>query len=201
MAGVDERHHWSCEGGAHWWHLGLGWGLQLAALQAQRRGDQRAWLEIRRSLDSGCYLQNGAELIARHDPDGMANLRMQQDPTNDRDWTVHRVPISWLKQPMLLIGGWWDPHLLGVLDLWQRSREAGGRPELHIGPATHLQWWPEAQHLLLHFFNRYLKDNGANTPDPTEPRTLLWNLTDQSWDNLEPTEADTWHLRGDPCDA
>ena len=39
MAGLDERLHWSCEGGAHWWHLGLGWGLQLAALQAQRRGD------------------------------------------------------------------------------------------------------------------------------------------------------------------
>ena len=27
-------------GEAHWWHLGLGWGLQLAALQARRRGDQ-----------------------------------------------------------------------------------------------------------------------------------------------------------------
>ena len=43
-----------------------------------------------------------------------------------------------------------DPHLLGVLDLWQRSRQAGGRPELHIGPATHLQWWPSAASLL-HF--------------------------------------------------
>ncbi len=31
MCGLDERNHWSCEGGAHWWHLGLGWGLQLAA--------------------------------------------------------------------------------------------------------------------------------------------------------------------------
>ena len=61
-AGPDERHHWSCEE-APTEHLGLGWGLQLAALQAQRRGDHRAWLETRRSLDSGCYLQNGAELI------------------------------------------------------------------------------------------------------------------------------------------
>ena len=39
MCGLDEQDHWSCEGKAHWWHLGLGWGLQLACLQAQRRGD------------------------------------------------------------------------------------------------------------------------------------------------------------------
>ena len=32
-------------GGAHWWHLGLGWGLQLAALQAKRRGDDQAWIQ------------------------------------------------------------------------------------------------------------------------------------------------------------
>ena len=39
MAGLDERDDWSCTGGAHWWHLGLGWGLKLADLQAKRRGD------------------------------------------------------------------------------------------------------------------------------------------------------------------
>ena len=32
MTGLDERRHWSCEGGAHWWHLGLGWGLQLSLI-------------------------------------------------------------------------------------------------------------------------------------------------------------------------
>ena len=31
MAGLDERRHWASEGGAHWWALGLGWALQLAA--------------------------------------------------------------------------------------------------------------------------------------------------------------------------
>ena len=34
MCGLDERNHWSCDGSAHWWHLSLGWGLQLACLQA-----------------------------------------------------------------------------------------------------------------------------------------------------------------------
>ena len=67
MCGLDERHHWSCEGGAHWWHLGLGWGLQLAALQAARRGDSDAWLEIRRSLEDSGYLRDGPELLRRHE--------------------------------------------------------------------------------------------------------------------------------------
>ena len=62
MTGLDERRHWSCEGGAHWWHLGLGWGLQLAALQAQRHGDASAWLEIRRSLEENRYLRDGPAL-------------------------------------------------------------------------------------------------------------------------------------------
>ena len=59
MAGLDERDDWSCSGGAHWWHLGLGWGLQLAALQAKRRGDDQAWYNIRRSLEDGTYLREG----------------------------------------------------------------------------------------------------------------------------------------------
>ena len=36
MTGLSELEHWSCEGGAFWWHLGIGWGLQLAAQKAQR---------------------------------------------------------------------------------------------------------------------------------------------------------------------
>ena len=158
MTGLDERRHWSCEGGAHWWHLGLGWGLQLAALQAQRRGDSAAWLKIRRSLEENRYLRDGPALLERHDPDGMAWRWLQSDPRNDQQWTVHRSPASWLQRPMLLIGGWWDPHLVGLLDLWHRSQAAGGQPSLHIGPASHLQWWPETQQLMLQFFQQHQQD-------------------------------------------
>ena len=128
MAGLDERRHWSCEGGAHWWHLGLGWGLQLAALQAARRGDGDAWLDIRRSLEDASYLRDGPALLQKHDPQGMAWRWLQTDPSQTDLWPRHRVPKHWLQQPMLLLGGWWDPHLCGVLDLWQQSRSAGGHP-------------------------------------------------------------------------
>ena len=39
MCGLDERLHWASEGGAHWWALGVGWALQLAAEGCRRRED------------------------------------------------------------------------------------------------------------------------------------------------------------------
>ena len=201
MTGLDERRHWSCEGGAHWWHLGLGWGLQLAALQAQRRGDATAWLEIRRSLEDIRYLRDGPTLLERHDPEGMAWSWLNNDPSNDQQWTVHRPPVSWLQRPMLLIGGWWDPHLIGLLDLWCRSQAAGGQPSLHIGPASHLEWWPETQQLMLRFFQQHLQDRPPLEPTPA---TQLWNVTRRRWDSIDPpidtpevTVPASWALRSD----
>ena len=195
MTGLDERRHWSCEGGAHWWQLGLGWGLQLAALQAQRRGDVTAWLEIRRSLEDTTYLREGPALLERHDPDGMAWRWLQSDPNQQQQWTVHRPPVTWLQQPMLLIGGWWDPHLVGLLDLWCRSKAAGGQPSLHIGPASHLQWWPESQQLMLQFFQQHLQDQPPQEPRPTNQ---LWNITHHQWDCIPAPDATipaSWGLR------
>ena len=194
MTGLDERLHWSCEGGAHWWHLGVGWGLQLAALQACRRGDHQAWEAIRRSLDDGSYLRDGRTLLRNHDPQGMALRWLEQDPSSEQDWVVHRPPVHWLRQPMLLLGGWWDPHLLGILDLWKRSVDVGGTPQLHIGPASHLEWWSGAQTLLLDFFDTHLK---GRQDKKAPPAMQLWNLTSQSWQQPEPCSRISWQLCGD----
>ena len=207
MTGLDERRHWSCEGGAHWWHLGLGWGLQLAALQAQRRGDATAWLEIRRSLEDNRYLRDGPTLLERHDPEGMAWSWLNNDPSNDQQWTVHHAPESWLQRPMLLIGGWWDPHLVGLLDLWHRSQVAGGQPSLHIGPASHLQWWPETQQLMLQFFQQHLQDCRPQEPKPSHQ---FWNITQHQWEAIPAPGTSgpaSWGLRShglaciDPSDG
>ena len=176
MSGLDERLHWSCEGGAHWWHLGLSWGLQLAALQVKRRKDYKAWDEIRCCLEDQSYLNKGLELLKKHDPDGMAFRWLQSDPLQKDSWRIHKVPETWLRRPLLLIGGWWDPHLLGIIDLWKRSRSVGGHPELHIGPATHLQWWPQAQKLMLRFFDRNLKMDRAPLSN-----IKLWDINKETW--------------------
>ena len=184
MCGLHEREHWSCEGNAHWWHLGLGWGLQLACLQARRRGDHAAWEEMRRSLEDGSYLREGIRLLERHDPEGMTLRWLKQTPEHDSEWIQHSMPHRWLQQPMLLLGGWWDPHLRGVIDLAEQARAAGGRPELHIGPATHLQWWEDSSRLLLHFFQRHLTSPSIAAADDLvagDIHVRLWDLVSESW--------------------
>ena len=191
MAGLDERQHWASEGGCHWWALGLGWGLQLAAQGCRRRGEDSAWREIRTSLDSGDFLQDGLDLLQRHDPEGMALTWLQADPESPDSWRVHEPPQAIWSKPMLLIGGWHDPHLRGVLDLWQRCERAGGSAVLRIGAWTHLRWNGGIDRLQLAFFDRHLKGHpqapgraetpGERPPEQLMPEQLLEDLVTGTW--------------------
>ena len=208
MCGLNERDHWSCEGNAHWWHLGLGWGLQLACLQAKRRRDHAGWQEMRSSLENGSYLREGLSLLKRHDPEGMALRWLTKATEQDSGWTRHSVPERWLQQPMLLLGGWWDPHLRGLIDLAERAQAAGGQPELHIGPATHLQWWPESSALLLKFFQRNLISPRVQAAQAQHDAALkgidlrLWDQVSEKWcgpedldhPSITTTAGEPWHL-------
>ena len=167
MCGLDERLDWASEGGAHWWSLGLGWALQLAAQGAQRRGDSRGWAELRRSLESGSYLEEGLSLLERHDPEGMGLGWLRADPSRPEGWRVHSIPPATARRPLLLIGGWHDPHLRGVLNLWERATAAGGQPSLQVGAWSHLRWNGGVDREQLAFFQRHLL--GAS-PSPAEPR-------------------------------
>ena len=216
MCGLDERLHWASEGGAHWWGLGLGWALQLAAQGLVRRGNSEGWLEIRRSLTSGAFLEEGPELLQRHDPAGMglAWLRRSCADAADWSWAVHQPPLALLKRPMLLLGGWWDPHLRGVLDLWHRSREAGGDPDLCIGPWSHLNWSGgqplpagagageglSIDQLQLAFFRHHLDPDGGGGGPAAQPGTaipsLLHDLGTGTWLQAPPTRVlgGAWQL-------
>jgi putative CocE/NonD family hydrolase len=165
MCGLDERLHWASEGGAHWWAIGLGWALQLAAEGCRRRGDGEGWRRIRSSLEGGGFLRDGLGLLELLDPEGMGLAWLRRDPARPEGWRSHGVAAALLLRPMLLIGGWHDPHLRGVLDLWQRARAAGGEPELRIGAWTHLDWQGGVDEVQLAFFRRHLGDTGG-TPAP-----------------------------------
>jgi putative CocE/NonD family hydrolase len=140
MAGLDERLHWASEGGAHWWALGLAWGVQLAAGQCRRRGDDDGWRQLRTALQGPALLEQGLPLLQRHDPDNPVLAWLQRDPGDSRGWQRHDPPARRLARPQLLIEGWSDPYLQGGLDLWRRCRQAGGAPLLRIGPWSHLVW-------------------------------------------------------------
>ena len=197
MCGLDERLHWASEGGAHWWALGLGWALQLAAEGCRRRGDGAGWHEIRRSLQHGDFLDEGLALLERHDPGGMGLAWLRRDPAVAEGWAVHPVAPALLRRPLLLIGGWHDPHLGGVLDLWQRARSAGGDPRLVIGAWSHLDWRGGLDRELLAFFRRHLQDPlphqgqeepaalGAAAPAPIR----LQCAATATWHRLRPAAA------------
>lgn len=195
MAGLDERLHWASSGGAHWWALGLGWGLQLAALACRRRGDRQGWQAIRHSLESGRFLEDGPDLLARHDPGGMAWRWLQSDPADPAGWPQHAVATALLQRPLLLVGGWHDPHLEGVLDLWQRSQQAGGAPRLRIGAWTHLNWQEGLDALHLAFFRQHLQ-GGAEDP-ALQPPLAVQNSRSGAW--LPPPGAGP--LNSDPCSS
>ncbi|MFZ9952218.1 MAG: CocE/NonD family hydrolase [Vulcanococcus sp.] len=198
MAGLEERRHWAAEGGCHWWGLGLAWALQLAAQGCRRRGDAEGWQALRSSLESGSFLANGLELLRRHDPQAMGLAWLERDAASDEGWVVHEPPADLWRRPMLLIGGWYDPHLAGVLDLWQRARRAGGEPLLRIGAWNHLNWRGGIDRLQLAFFDRHLK--GAEPPNPAGQRTPAALLQDQlsgHWRGRSPrrSSGQVWGLR------
>lgn len=215
MCGLDERQHWASEGGAHWWGLGLGWALQLAAQERARHGDQAGWREIRHSLSSGLFLEQGLELLQRHDPQGMGLAWLQRRCDSGAGWAIHQPAAALLRRPMLLLGGWWDPHLRGVLDLWQRSRAAGGDPELLIGPWTHLNWSAgqplpgtteqggtlSIDQRQLAFFRRHLLPDqaGASPEDPGagQDRALLHDAGCGHWLQVSPrrVQGGSWRLQ------
>ena len=194
MTGLHEGTHWSCQGGAFWWHIGISWGLQLAALKARREGNSDEWNEIRRSLENGDYLRYGTDLLQKYDPEGMAQKWLDNSKNSCNSWTIHKPLKTWLKKPMLLIGGWWDPHLVGVLDIYQQSLEAGGNPSLHIGPASHLEWWEGSQKILLNFFKQNLQKYQNIVPLKSEKQ--LWNITTKRWAQLKKFQPSppTWGL-------
>ena len=192
MTGLSEKEHWSCEGGAFWWHLGIGWGLQLAAQKVKRDRNFNAWNEIRENLESKKYLFNGHKLLKKNDPEGMANKWLNLSNSNNTKWIKHEPLDRWLRQPILLIGGWWDPHLKGILDIFEKAKNAGGNPKLIVGPASHLQWWEGVHNTQLKFFDTHLKNRIDENSDPP---IHLWNLTTKRWESSIQNDCPTWNLQ------
>jgi putative CocE/NonD family hydrolase len=201
MAGLDERLHWASSGGAHWWALGLAWGLQLAAEGCRRRGDAAGWAEIRRSLASQAFLENGMELLGRLDAGGMARAWLERDAAGSDAWRRHAVPEALWQRPMLLIGGWHDPHLEGVLDLWQQARRHGGHPLLRIGAWNHLNWQGGVDRLLLAFFQRHLQGQGDRAQPGESPSGAAPRDDPAVAIALQDGRSGPWRAAGEPAQA
>jgi putative CocE/NonD family hydrolase len=95
---------------------------------------------------------------------------------------------------MLLIGGWHDPHLRGILELWHRSRAAGGTPWLRIGAWTHLDWDGGIDRLQLAFFQHHLQHKSSS--EDLEAPVLLQDSRTHLWQAPSaPAKQPSWGLR------
>ena len=180
MTGLDIKNHWCSDGGAFWWSNNITWALQIAALKMRREKNISGWEEIKSSLVNKSHLDKGLEIINKYDPDNFI-IKWLDILENRRDFQELKPINSWLQKPMLILGGFWDPHLSGAIDLYKRSKEVGGNPEIIIGDATHLNWWEGSQKDLLGFFDKYLKNKN---PENIKRDNInkIWNISSKKWD-------------------
>ena len=184
MTGIDLKNHWSSDGGAFWWNNNIAWGLQIAALKMRREDNFLGWEEIMSALENRSYLRKGLDLLKKYDPNNFV-LEWLKNLNDDNNFLEIKIMSSWLKKPMLIIGGLWDPHLRGAFDLYQKSKAAGGDPDIIIGDATHLNWWEGSQKTLLDFFDKHLKsDKESNETDSFKDKKI-WNLSLKKWDLIQ----------------
>ena len=184
MTGIDLKNHWSSDGGAFWWNNNISWGLQMAALKMRRDNNSLGWEEIVSALENKSYLRKGLDLLKKYDPNNFV-LEWLENLNNDNGFLKIKLISSWLKKPMLIIGGLWDPHLEGAFDLYQKSKDAGGDPNIIIGDATHLNWWEGSQNTLLNFFDTHLKTDQEVNDAKSFKVKKIWNISLKKWDLIE----------------
>ena len=184
MTGLNPKDHWCSDGGAFWWHNNIAWALQVAALKLKRENNVLGWEEIKYSLESKSYLRKGLDLLKRHDPNNFV-IEWLNNLNNDNPFLEIEPISAWMRKPMLIIGGLWDPHLKGALDLYKKAKAAGGNPEIIIGNATHLKWWEGSQKTLLNFFDKHLKTNKEFNDTYPSSRKEIWNVSLKRWDRIE----------------
>jgi len=184
MTGLNIRDHWCSDGGAFWWHNNIAWGLQIAALKMRRENKFFEWEEIKSALESKSYLRKGLELLKKYDPNSFI-IEWLKNLNYDYPFLEINPISTWMKKPMLIIGGLWDPHLKGALDLYKKAREAGGDPEIIIANATHLNWWEGSQKSLLQFFDKHLKIDKENNYKKTIRQRKIWNISLNKWDEID----------------
>ncbi len=180
MTGLDIKNHWCSHGNAFWWQNNIAWALQLASFKLKRKRDSDGWQQIRMSLENKTYLQEGLSLIKKYDPDNFVIKWIELLDKEEIFEEIKTVP-SWFRKPMLIYGGLWDPHLTGALDLYQKSKDYGGDPEIYIGNASHLNWWEGSQETLLSFFDKHLK---RETKKGTKSEKKIWDLTLNHWEDI-----------------
>jgi putative CocE/NonD family hydrolase len=182
MVGWDLHGDWAYEGGALRLADGIGWAIQMAAIQAGHERDAEALQALSRA----------ARALPLHDetPAYPDVLRRYRGYGHFTDWVENEAPDAayWARTspraalagkrmdvPMLHIGGWYDTMLMGTLDAFAAARAASDQPQrLVVGPWPHLPWGrmsggdmgreadAQIDRLQLRWFDGFLKGSGGS---------------------------------------
>jgi putative CocE/NonD family hydrolase len=207
MAAVDLYHGWFYQGGMFKLSGGIGWGNQMLREDARRchlpeasRDLERAWTQPAGAVAQTPY---GAlsHLTAKGLPTYYADWVSHDLPGKYWEELDVSTKLDRIKVPALHVSGWYDLYGQGSLDGFARlSREAGTTEArrnqyLLAGPWVHIPWgrlageddWGsdavcDTDHLLLAWFDHWLKDTGAFAQ---EPRVRAFALGANRWHDLE----------------
>ena len=200
MCPWDARRTWAYENGALRLQGALSWATQIAAETARHRGDEQAYADLLRASHA---LPLGDPIQAR--PTYMDRYRhlshyhrWLDTPEDDPYWAAispatHASQLAARNLPTLLIGGWYDTHLLSCLTAFDDLTRAGAsRLRLAIGPWVHFPWirrvgaidfGPGAEskmdELHIRWFDRWLK--GRDTGLLGEAPIQLFDLGTHEW--------------------
>ncbi|MBW4024649.1 MAG: CocE/NonD family hydrolase [Proteobacteria bacterium] len=148
MIAWDLHGDWAYEGGALRMADGIGWGVQMAAIQAARAQDAEAFQALLRAARS-VPLQDETpafpDVLRRYRAFGHYGDWVESEARDAGYWarTSPRAALAGQRMdvPMLHIGGWYDTMLMGTLDAHAAALAASSQPQrLVVGPWPHLPW-------------------------------------------------------------
>ncbi len=183
MTAYDLYNDWAYENGAFCLQANLSWAIQLATETARLIGDEIAFQKLyvaSRNLPLYDSIAANPNVLKEFAPDCFYH-----------DWLSHPEPDSYWQKlspknllqdadlPMLHIGGWFDLHLRGTLNLYHAMvSQSQYLQNLIIGPWAHLPWGRKVgtidygreahsliDYLQIEWFDFFLKDRSNKLLD------------------------------------
>jgi putative CocE/NonD family hydrolase len=189
------------EHGAFRLQSAMGWGIQLAAETARRRGDAAAHQALNaasRALPLWDAVPARPAVLERFDRDGAYRAWLARPAPDDEYW-ARRSPSAILGEcgvPGLWIGGWYDSFLDGTLRGYRAAASGRAPQRLVVGPWTHLPWnrrvgsvdfGPEAEssidELQVRWFRHWLEGLDSGLLD--QPAVRLFEMGAGSWRTVD----------------
>jgi uncharacterized protein len=169
MIAYDIYEDWAYENGAFYLQYNLAWALQLAKETARLKGDKTAYHRLflaSRNLPLFDPIPAHPNILQEFAADSFYHEWLSH-PEPDEYWEK-LSPKSYLQKvdlPMFHIGGWFDTHLRGTLNLYEEMNKRSAFPQhLIIGPWTHLPWGRKVGE----------KDYGNEANSPVDSLQIQW---------------------------